>query len=253
MFCPKCGTAISEKLNYCRSCGFRLSTITQLVENDGQPVEDPNAKPLDSLQLNRKDLNLGAGLMYFGTLLALFVGVFFGGAHSQDGLDAMFALPLAIIWYLLTNAAVFGALLLGLRFSSRQKDMSLGATLMFILSLLSSFVVAVPALGIEVDTVEMYGKAELVALTLSFVTALFFGQPLLQRLLRGLFNLFAAEATTRETSRTMVGTEKTALPPAQSEPVETFVKREAEPYKIVSSVTEEPTRRLEHEKKPLSH
>lgn len=253
MFCPKCGTAISEKLNYCRSCGFRLVTITQLVENDGQPVEDPNAKPLDPLQLNRKDLNLGAGLMYLGTLLALFVGVFFGGAHSQDALDAMFALPSAIIWYFLTNAAVFGALFLGLRFSSRQKDMSLGATLMFMLSVLSSFVVAVPALGIEVDTVEMYGKAELVALTLSFVTVLFFGQPLLQRLLRGLFNLFAAETTTREASRTIVGTKKTALPPVQSESVETFVHRDAEPLEVASSVIEEPTRRLEPETKPLSH
>lgn len=253
MFCPKCGAAIVEKLNYCRSCGFRLVAVAQLLESDGQPVEDSHAKPIDPLQLNRKDLNLGAGLMYLGTLLALFVGVYFGGAHTPGGLDAMFALPSAIIWYFLTNAAVFGALFLGLRFSSRQKDMSLGATLMFILSVLSGFAVAVPALGIEVDTVEMYGKAELITLTLSFVTVLFFGQPLMQRLLRGLFNLFAAETPTRKTSATMADTRPSALPPAQSEPVENFVRREAEPYEASSSVVEEPTRRLEQKTNPLSH
>lgn len=252
MYCPKCGTAITEKLNYCRGCGFRLISVSQLLENDGQPVADTTAKSTDPLQLSRKELNVGAGLMYLGTLLALFVGVYFGGAHSKDGLDAMFALPSALIWYFITNAVLFASLLLGLRFSSRQKDRSLGATLMFIFSVLSSLLIAIPDLGIDISTVEQYGKAELVALTVSFTTILFLGQPLMQRLLRGLFNLFAAETPTPKATEMLTEARTAPLPPAQSQPADAFVPPDHDPYDVAPFVTEEPTRRLERNPQSLS-
>lgn len=248
MFCPKCGQQNSDAVRFCTRCGFRLVTVKQLLSEDGLPEKDHVEASANPLQLGRKNLNLGALLMYVGSLFALFVGVFYGGAHKGDSLDAFFALPSAIMWGFLTNAVVFAGLLVGIRFSKRQKDLGLGATLMFLLSLLANF--AIPALELGgVNSVESFGKAGLVALTASFVTVLFLGRPLMQWMLRGLFNLFAEEGSIQMPVATLANGQQgnAALPPMQSvvaapAPAIGVTTRQMVP---TESVTEEATRMLE--------
>ncbi len=42
MHCPKCGQAqVSADTRYCSRCGFLLTAISQIVENDGLPLMQP--------------------------------------------------------------------------------------------------------------------------------------------------------------------------------------------------------------------
>ncbi len=247
MYCPKCGQQNTETVRYCTRCGFRLIAVKQLLTTDGLPGDEAQPAAVEALQPRRKDLNLGALLMYLGSLLALFVGIFYGAGQEKGGMDALFALPSAMIWSFMVNAVVFVVLLLGARFSKRQKDLSLGAMLMFVLSMLANFAVPAFELG-GVETVAQYGKAELLILTAGLAAFFWLGQPLLQRLLRGLFNLFAEEALPAKSVVAPV-IAPAALPPAQSPVVELGVKAgvttsEMTPRAVSHSVTEESTQLL---------
>lgn len=254
MFCPKCGQQNTETVRFCTRCGFRLSAVKQLLTTDGLPGDEAQPAALEALQPRRKDLNLGALLMYLGSLFSLFVGVFYGGGHEPGGLDALFALPAAIMWTFMVNAAAFVLVLLGARFSKRQKDLSLGAMLMFVFSMLANFAIPAFELG-GVETVVQYGKAELLTLTVGLAALLWIGQPLMQRLLHGLFNLFAEESLPPKSSAKHVDA-PVALPSAQSAlaapVVETDVKTgvttsKMVPHAVGHSVTEASTQLLEKE------
>lgn len=250
MYCPKCGQQNAETVRFCTRCGFRLSAVNQLLVTNGLPADEALPAAVEAVQPRRKDLNLGALLMYLGSLLALFVGVFYGGGDASDGIGAMFALPAAIMWTFVVNAAAFVLVLLGARFSKRQKDLSLGAMLMFVFSALANF--AIPAIELGgVETVAQYGKAELLALTVGLVALLWVGQPLMQRLLRGLFNLFAEETLPAQSLVPPVAA-PAALPPVQSSAVEIGAKAgvttsEMTPHGAVHSVTEASTHLLKKE------
>src|SRR5262245_21868784 len=43
MFCPKCNQAqVSDEMRYCSRCGFPLSIVALLLQNDGQlPTQSP--------------------------------------------------------------------------------------------------------------------------------------------------------------------------------------------------------------------
>ena len=248
MFCPKCGQQNTETVRFCTRCGFRLVGVKQLLTTDGLASDEALPAAVEALQPRRKDLNLGALLMYLGALLALFVGVFYGGGDASDGIGAMFALPAAIMWTFMVNAAAFVLVLLGARFSKRQKDLSLGAMLMFVFSALANFAIPAFELG-GVETVAQYGKVELLALTVGLVTLLWVGQPLMQRLLRGLFNLFAEETLPANSLVPPVAA-PAALPPVQSSAVEIGVNAgvttsEMTPVAAPLSVTDASTQLLE--------
>ena len=240
MFCPKCGQQNTETVRFCTRCGFRLVAVKQLLADDGvlSPVEPEVLHP------RRKDLNLGALLMYFGSLLALFVGVFYGGGQEKGGMDALFALPAAVMWTSVVNAVMFVALLLGGRFSKRQKDLSLGAMLMFVFSMLATFTVPAFELG-GVDNVLKYGKAELLILTAGLAALFWIGQPLMQLLLRGLFNLFSADTAPAKPAFAPAPAQAT-LPPVQSVPIDSSVEQTAvtTAKMAVPSVTEDSTQLL---------
>lgn len=254
MFCPKCGQQNTETVRFCTRCGFRLIGVKQLLGTDGLPGDEVPLVALEALQPRRKDLNLGALLMYLGSLLALFVGVFYGGGDASDGIGAMFALPAAIMWTFMVNAAAFVLVLLGTRFSKRQKDLSLGALLMFVFASLANF--AIPAFELSgVETVAQYGKAELLALTVGLAALLWIGQPLMQRLLHGLFNLFSEETLPPKAIAKHLDAQP-ALPPAQSTPAVATIETGAHagvttsemiPRAAVHSVTEASTQLLEKE------
>jgi len=251
MFCPKCGQQVFNQVRFCTGCGFRLTTVRQLL---GDGDESDEAKSLDHpLRLRRKDLNLGAAAMYLGTLLALFVAVFYGGAHQQGSLEGLFAMSSAVIWDFLTNAAVLALLLVGFRFSTRQRDLSLGATLLFICSILTGF--AVPALNIvDLDSVAAFGTMKLVVVTTIFVLIQFLGQPLMQRLLRSIFNLFTEGSQPSKSIATLEkrSTPEASLPPAQSVPVMPFITQGAttQEMKPPLSVSDNATRLLEKDSGP---
>jgi hypothetical protein len=147
------------------------------------------------------------------------------------------------LWSLLTNAVLFFVLLLCLRFSKRQKDLSLGALLMFLFSVLTNF--AVPVLELNnADTVQAFGKVSLGVLTAALALILVAGQPLMQLILRSLFNLFTEERASTPAKGALPGkiAEPAALP-APATPVVPLgregvtTSKVAQPASIIESTT----------------
>ena len=242
MYCPKCGQQqISPTVRYCTRCGFALSGVSQLLALEGKPEASDGQGLGQLLSVRKKDLNVGATLMYLGTLFSLFVSVFYGGAHQGDSVGAMFAGFSALLWGLSTEAVVFAALLIGFRFSSRQRDLSVGATLMFLLGIMA--IVPVPAVLDQFENVASTGWTQLAASTVFFGVLLLFSQQIMQSLLRGIFNFFADEPST--TQPTLSPTTANALPPAHSVAVEPELAKGATTAELaVSSVTEDATQLL---------
>jgi hypothetical protein len=70
MHCPKCGTPAAEVQKFCRSCGFGLEKVAQLLEELPAATSEnpPSGENLDKLQtrLNRMDQLWQAGLVTLG-------------------------------------------------------------------------------------------------------------------------------------------------------------------------------------------
>lgn len=70
MHCPKCGTPAVEVQKFCRSCGFGLEKVAQLLEESPATTSEipPSGENLDKLQarLNRMDQLWQAGLVTLG-------------------------------------------------------------------------------------------------------------------------------------------------------------------------------------------
>jgi hypothetical protein len=191
MYCPKCGQQQAlPTVRFCTRCGFPLVSVTQLLaEDDAAAAENRTAQ---KLQLRRPDLNLGAALMFLGALFSLFVSVYFGSRDEGGPFGNFFSFYASVIWGVISNAVIFAVLLLGFRFTARQRDLSMGATLMFLCSLLTSFLM--PAAEIfETTSLKTLWLAELAIETVCFVLLLFFAQGLLQRSMLLILKLFLAD------------------------------------------------------------
>ncbi len=113
MHCPQCGQQpATDQIRYCTHCGFALGALRDFMNTGALPGS-----------VRQRDINLGAGLMMVGTIKSLL------GA-------AMFSLPIGGSSLLLTGA-FFGLLQLFFQLSPRQKGLSLGATLMFLSSVVA--------------------------------------------------------------------------------------------------------------------
>jgi hypothetical protein len=70
MHCPKCGIPAAEVQKFCRSCGFGLEKIAQLLEESPAATSEnpPAGENLDKLQnrLNRMDQLWQAALVTLG-------------------------------------------------------------------------------------------------------------------------------------------------------------------------------------------
>lgn len=67
MFCPRCSEAqISEAVRFCKRCGFRLEAVQDLIASEA--ISESRA---DGLLPQQKDISIGAGLMFIGSVVAM--------------------------------------------------------------------------------------------------------------------------------------------------------------------------------------
>jgi hypothetical protein len=246
MYCPKCSQQIaSEELRFCSRCGFKLDIVKACLTADAAP-----SYPIPTPQ---SGINLGVILMFLGTLLT-------------SGVIAAADLKLAGGFLLL--AVTFLSILLSSRplllalhtlssvgepptahTSERRKEVSIGATLMFIGTLLSAFAaLLVPG--------RMGGLAFFSVLLLVF-TSLLFSSRRLMRAAQGLLTGGEVRAIDGPRSLAVSGltaevetvSEASAVPGGPGLPVRISDARGHTTGEIVTppSVTERTTSLLEKE------
>ena len=75
MYCPKCGNDSSTEQRYCRSCGFGLQTVSQLLVDEHPPVKSENSS-VENVQPQprgwRNPLLYGFFMLLLGTIIIYF-------------------------------------------------------------------------------------------------------------------------------------------------------------------------------------
>ena len=76
MFCPNCGTESSTEQKFCRSCGFTLHTVAQLLAGEHAPgaVDQTLIETIERYQSQRQKLLRWGFLVLWGGLLVLAIG-----------------------------------------------------------------------------------------------------------------------------------------------------------------------------------
>jgi hypothetical protein len=125
MFCPQCSNEIlSERARFCTRCSFPLATVKELVETEAAKSKAEEEKK--NYPLRQRDISLGAGLMTIGLIKAMLIMSGFGwGGRANELL--MFTLALGLF---------FSAALMLSQLSPRQRGLTLGATMIFLGSLI---------------------------------------------------------------------------------------------------------------------
>jgi hypothetical protein len=139
MFCPKCGQQQpSEQVRFCSRCGICLDVVkTSLAGGEA----------IAAAALPRKrDINIGVALMFIGTLLTYGITIL-GDRHIKlpGALFILVVMLISVIFFSQTiMKAIYGLLSLDGPLTGhvppRRKDMSFGAILMFIATIMSGFV-----------------------------------------------------------------------------------------------------------------
>jgi hypothetical protein len=125
MFCPQCGNEIlSERVRFCTRCSFPLTTVKELVVNEATKTKPEEEKK--NFPLRQQDISIGAGLMSIGLVKAMvMLSAFVGSGKDHE----LFILTL-------TLGLFFGAILMFSQLSPRQRGLTLGATMIFLGSLI---------------------------------------------------------------------------------------------------------------------
>ncbi len=77
MYCPNCGQqSPSQTLRFCRSCGFRLEGVTELISNNGVPSGLIQMPPVMPPKLRRTGVQTGVKLIFASVVLLPIVGAF---------------------------------------------------------------------------------------------------------------------------------------------------------------------------------
>jgi hypothetical protein len=125
MFCPQCGNeTLSDRARFCTRCSFPLTGVKDLVETEAVKSKAEGEKKY--YPLRQQDISLGAGLMIIGLIKAIALLIGIGGgdrAHELLVLTLMLGL-------------FFSAALMLSQLSPRQRGLTLGATMIFIGSLI---------------------------------------------------------------------------------------------------------------------
>ena len=126
MFCPQCGNEIaSDRVRFCTHCRFPVNSMKEFIVAEAAKIEAEEGKMF--YPLRQRDITLGAGLMLIGALKALFLAIS-TGARPDTAI---------MMIYLFALGLMFSAFLLFSQLSPRQRGLTIGATLMFIASLLA--------------------------------------------------------------------------------------------------------------------
>jgi hypothetical protein len=125
MFCPQCSNEVlSERARFCTRCSFPLAPVKELVETEAAKSKAEEEKK--NYPLRQSDISLGAGLMTIGLLKAILLMSGFGwGGRANELLLLTLALGL-----------FFSAALMFSQLSPRQRGLTLGATMIFLGSLI---------------------------------------------------------------------------------------------------------------------
>src|SRR5262245_41423079 len=125
MFCPQCGAVIaSDRVRFCTHCRFPVGAMKEFIATEASKNEAEEEKKF--YPLRQRDIMLGALLMLVGALKALLLGLAYHGEKGENAGIFVFALGL-----------LFSAMLMGSQSSPRQRGLTVGATLVFIASLLA--------------------------------------------------------------------------------------------------------------------
>jgi hypothetical protein len=229
MFCPQCGAEIaSDRVRFCTHCRFPVGAVKEFIVAEVTKSQAEDEKK--HYPLRQRDITLGAGLMIIGALKALFLGL---ATHSGDKFETagifLFALGL-----------LFSAMLMFSQLSPRQRGLTVGATLVFITSLL-----AIPA-GFATD------GAGLLFVPAMFLPIILFWGKLMRAFMRIFFDKeFLPEknvSTYQLPAPNPAAASAPALPPAQNAPaVEPTTNRMKEAETVMPfSVTENTTAMLKN-------
>jgi hypothetical protein len=126
MFCPQCSNEIlSERARFCTRCSFPLATVKELVETEAAKSNEEEGKK--NYPLRQPDISLGAGLMTIGLIKAILLIIGFGWGGSAG--ELLLNMPL-------TLGLFFSAVLMFSQLSPRRRGLTLGATMIFLGSLI---------------------------------------------------------------------------------------------------------------------
>lgn len=231
MFCPQCGAEIaSDRVRFCTHCRFPVGSMKEFIATEtskNYAVEEKKFYPL-----RQGDINLGAGLMLIGALKAILASLASPGSRDHEIAVLLFAL-----------GVLFGAVIMFSQLSPRQRGLTLGATIIFLGSLLG--LVAGMAIG---ATPGMF-----FAISLSMVVSLLWMR------LAGLFmRIFFDKEVAPEKkvsshpqpALNLAAASAFALPPAQNapdvEPTTNRMKMKEAEIAIPCSVTENTTKTLKN-------
>ncbi len=229
MFCPQCGAEIaSDRVRFCTHCRFPVGSMKEFIATETSKNDAEEEKKF--YPLRQQDINLGAGLMLIGALKAILASMASSGSRDHEIAVLLFALGL-----------MFGAAIMFSQLSPRQRGLTLGATIIFLGSLL----------GIVAGLAGGAFPGMVFALSLSLVISLFW-----TRLARVFMRIFFDKEVAPEkkvSSNThpalnLAAASASALPPAQNAPdVEPITNRmqEAE-IAMPLSVTENTTKTLKN-------
>ncbi len=210
MYCPRCGHEPNESLRFCSRCGFQLDEVKNILVS--KPEAEPGAK---MLPLRQFDINLGAGLTLVGALKAYFLPSLLSARSAEESLIGLYFL-----------AAGFAIFLLVCHLSPRQRGLSLGATLMFLGSMVAA------------SAASFFGIAGLLTVAAILIPLILFWLPLL----RGASRFFLEKEAPLLIQKEQPG----ALPPA-SQSINTTRRPITSEVVPAPSVTENTTSLLEED------
>jgi hypothetical protein len=125
MFCPQCGAEIaSDRVRFCTHCRFPVGSMKEFIVTEAAKIEAEEGKKI--YPLRQRDITLGGGLMLLGAIKAFLITMSITSIRGEG-----FGI------YLFLLGLLFGAFLLFSQLSPRQRGLTIGATLMFIGSLLA--------------------------------------------------------------------------------------------------------------------
>jgi hypothetical protein len=126
MFCPQCGAEIaSDRTRFCTHCRFPVGSMKEFIVTEAAKIEAEEGKKI--YPPRQRDITLGAGLMLVGVIKTFLIMTSLGGSNRGEKFSV----------YLFLLCLLFSAFLLFSQLSPKQRGLTIGATLMFIGSVLS--------------------------------------------------------------------------------------------------------------------